>query len=365
MKRRDFIKNTSIMGTAILAAPSLLSAKAQNPFNITDDVRIFSLKNSYNLPFSKETTRLWIPLPMDKPYHRLVKLSYNGNYKKAFIGYDNPYDTKALYVEFEGGSKQNKVDLFFDVAMQQRSVNLDAANGSTNYSKEVEVFLKGTPHVPVSNFLKEFVSDIVTEKMTPLEKARAIYDWTTENMYRDPDVIGCGLGDADRILREKAFGGKCTDISSVFVALCRNAGVPAREVFGLRAGQSKISNSCGKADEFGFALNTKWQHCRAEFYLNGCGWVPCDPADVTKVKLQEDLSSQSQKLKDVKEYFFGNWEMNWVGFNYARDFILNPKPTQFPLNMFNYPYAEAGEDVLNYYQPKEFGYSYTSQEVKK
>ena len=27
---------------------------------------------------------------------------------------------------------------------------------------------------------------------------------------------------------------------------------------------------------------TGGQHCRAEFYVDGLGWVPTDPADVTK-----------------------------------------------------------------------------------
>ena len=48
------------------------------------------------------------------------------------------------------------------------------------------------------------------------------------------------------------LGGKCADIHSVFVALARAAGVPAREIFGLRL-------PSGKTGEI-----TKWQHCWAE-----------------------------------------------------------------------------------------------------
>jgi hypothetical protein len=51
-----------------------------------------------------------------------------------------------------------------------------------------------------------------------------------------------------------------------------------------------------------------------------------------------------------------------MAFNYARDFILTPKPTQYPLNMLGYPYGEIGEDALDYYDPKSFSYTYTSQE---
>ncbi len=33
---------------------------------------------------------------------------------------------------------------------------------------------------------------------------------------------------------------------------------------------------------------TKAQHCRAEIYLDGIGWVATDPADVRKVMLEEE-----------------------------------------------------------------------------
>ena len=63
-----------------------------------------------------------------------------------------------------------------------------------------------------------------------------IYDWTCENTYRDPKTRGCGAGDVCALLKNP--GGKCADIHSVFVALARAAGVPAREVFGIRWGKN-------------------------------------------------------------------------------------------------------------------------------
>ena len=244
----------------------------------------------------------------------------------------------------------------------QKTRDLKLANGDTNYPKDVQTYLKGTAHIPVNDKMKAYTQNIIKDAKTPLEKAQAIYDWTVTTMYRDNSVIGCGVGDAGKAIEEKIFGGKCTDISSVFVALLRNADIPAREVFGIRAGKSKISKVCGKADENGLAKITGGQHCRAEFYLGGLGWVPADPADVTKVRLAENLTNEDQKVKDAKAFMFGNWEMNWVAFNYARDFVLNPKPAQYPLNMLGYPYAEIGEDAQNYYDAKSFAYSYISQE---
>lgn len=364
MQRRTFLKSAAVVGTTMAVTPSIvLSNTKSNPFGITKKPRKFTVTNSYDLEANDQIARLWIPLPLDSSYQKVLKISYDGNFDEAFISNNNPYNTKLLYAKWNKNSKSRKIVVTFDIIMQERTANLSKATNSTNFPEDVKQFLKGTAHTPVTKTLTQFANNLTKNSKTQLDKAQAIYDWTVENMYRDESVIGCGVGDASRIIEKKLFGGKCTDVSSVFVALLRNAGIPAREIFGIRLGKSMISKSCGKADEKGFAKITGGQHCRTEFYVDGAGWIPADPADVTKVRKQENLTNNDKKIKDLRKYFFGNWEMNWAAFNYARDFVLNPKPAQYPLNMLGYPYAEMDEDVLNYYNSKEFGYKYSSQEI--
>ena len=362
MKRRTFLKGSAILSSAVLLAPNFAFANEEkNPFGISTKPRKFSILNNYSINPSSEITQLWIPLPKDESYHKVVAFAYKGNFTEAKV-VKNDYDTRVLYVKWDKSDKKSELEVSFDVIMQERTTDFSTATSNTNYTSDIKVYLEGTTHVPVTSGLQDYAKNIIKNLKTPLEKAQAIYDWTVSTMYRDESVKGCGIGDAKKSIEEKIYGGKCTDISSVFVALLRNVGIPAREIFGIRAGQSKISNACGKADEKGFANITGAQHCRAEFYIDGLGWVPADPADVTKVRLAEKLTNEDQKVKDVKKYFFGSWEMNWVAFNSARDFILTPKPTQYPLNMLGYPYAEVGEDVLDYYDAKAFSYTYSSQE---
>lgn len=368
MKRRSFLKNTAIISGAIFVNPSFTFANEEykNPFGITSKARKFSITNSYEIKQDTlqngEITQVWIPLPKDDTYQKVVNFSFDGNFTDAKV-VKNEYDTRVLYAKWDKSNTKAVLDVKFSVVSQERTTDFSKATSNTNYPEEIKVYLNGTTHTPVTKFLTDHVNEITKNSVTPLEKAQAIYDWTVNTMYRDESVIGCGIGDASRSIEEKIYGGKCTDISSVFVALLRNARIPARETFGIRVGQSKISDACGKANEQGFANITGAQHCRAEFYIDGIGWVPCDPADVTKVKLAEKLANGDKKLQDVRKYFFGSWEMNWIGFNSARDFILNPKPTQYPLNMLGYPYAEVGEDALDYYNAKNFSYTYLSQEV--
>lgn len=360
MNRRVFLAKSALLLGLLVGANSFAVASS---IDVKEAIRTFSLTNTYELKYEKEDTNLWIPLPLNSEYQTMAKLKYNGNFDEANV-VNNPYDTKLLHVKWNKSNKNaRELKVTFNVATTTRATEFKKATNSTNYPDDVKVFLAPTEHIPVDNTIKEFLVPIIKNATTPLQKAKAIYEWTATNMHRDPDVIGCGIGDAKRAIEEKLFGGKCTDISSVFVALLRNANIPAREVFGIRVGKSNIAKSFGGADEKGFANITGSQHCRSEFYLDGIGWVPADPADVTKVRLAEKLTNEDKRVQDIKEYLFGSWEMNWIAFNYARDFILEPKPVQFPINMLGYPYAENGEDVINYYDPKSFSYSYTSQEL--
>lgn len=73
---------------------------------------------------------------------------------------------------------------------------------------------------------------------------------------------------------------------------------------------------------------------------------------------------QDADVQAVNAYLFGNWEMNWVGFNYGRDFELYPATEQGAMNNFGYPYAEVDGDPINFYDPKAFSYTYVATEQR-
>src|SRR5256885_10738243 len=87
------------------------------------------------------------------------------------------------------------------------------------------------------------------------------------------------LGDIRFMLETGDLGGKCADLNALFVGLARASGLPARDVYGIRVARSELGyKSLGAWSDH----VTKSQHCRAEVYLEGYGWVPVDPADVRK-----------------------------------------------------------------------------------
>jgi transglutaminase-like putative cysteine protease len=125
-------------------------------------------------------------------------------------------------------------------------------------------------------------------------------------------------------------------------------------MFGMRIAESNVSKSLGRSGDV-----SKAQHCRAEFYVAGYGWVPVDPADVRKVMLEEQLPLEDAVITRLRERLFGTWEMNWVGFNYARDFRPSPEAKE-PMNFLMYPEAETKAGPLDGTDPEYFHYKITA-----
>ena len=293
---------------------------------------------------SKET-KLWIPYPVTDKNQTVSDIKVSGDFAASGVYTDASNGTAILYAEWPVHAKSRK--LSFSAAVDRKEVrqkNLPATEPAWNRADYAE-YLKPTSLGPIDGEVKKLADLITKGHTTVLAKARAIYDWCCSNMYRDPATVGCGKGDVCSLLNKP--GGKCTDISSVYIALCRAAGVPAREVFSVRLGK-KVEEDV-----------TTYQHCWAEFFLPGYGWVTADPADVRKAMLVEKLELNNLKAKEYREYFWGGIDAYRLVIAVGRDIVLNPPQAGAPLNTFGYPYAEVGGTPLDFYQPKGFAYTYS------
>jgi transglutaminase-like putative cysteine protease len=88
--------------------------------------------------------------------------------------------------------------------------------------------------MPTDGIVKKTAMEVTKGAQTDVDKVRRLYDWMVANTYREPKVRGCGTGDIKAMLETGNMGGKCGDINALFVGLCRAAGVPARDVYGIR-----------------------------------------------------------------------------------------------------------------------------------
>lgn len=298
---------------------------------------------------SDKVVRLWIPYPVSNQEQMVSHIRVSSDSAHTAVYTVPANGTELLYAEWPEGSKSRKLTLAFEVARDELLHGDLPIKAPVWNPADYAEYLAPTSIGPTDGAVKELADKIVSGKTSVLERARAIYDWTVENMYRDPDTRGCGKGDVCYLLIRP--GGKCTDISSVFVALCRAAGVPAREVFGLRLGKKAQQDI------------TTWQHCWAEFFLPGYGWVPADPADVLKAMLVEKLKLDSPRIVELREYFWGGVDAYRFQLSSGRDLVLNPVQAGEPLNTFGYPYAEVGGKALDFYAPENFVYRFSFKEL--
>ena len=308
-------------------------------------------------------TRVWLPTPLvDMPYQRT-----SGDTYRADAGFvemvERPADSIDMLVAEWPSGVTPLLKMTSRVATRSHAVELSTPSVPPPLDmRPFERFLRPTRTIPTDGLVKETASRITRGAGTDIERARAIYDWIVENTFREPKTRGCGLGDIRFMLESGNLGGKCADINALLVGLCRASGIPARSVYGLRVAPTRLD-----AKSLGLTSTdaTRAQHCRAEVYLTGFGWVPVDPADVRKVILEEppgNLSPNDPIVRSVKARLFGAWEMNWIAFNTAHDVQL-PGARRGPINYFMYPQAETVNGRIDSLDPDGFQYSITVREL--
>jgi transglutaminase-like putative cysteine protease len=331
--------------TLLLLAMGMLVGVA--PAGAQDRSGVVTLDVDLSAQVTGKDARLWLPYPVSDADQSVTDITVSGDFGESAVYTDTANGNPMLYAAWPKNAASRKLTLTFHVDRREvmyRNLEKERAWDPADYRK----YLAPTSLGPIDGEVKKLAEKIVVGKKGVLEKAQAIYDWTCENMFRDPDTKGCGKGDVCALLHKP--GGKCTDISSVYIALCRAAGVPAREVFGIRLGKTTTQDI------------TTWQHCWAEFYLPGTGWVPVDPADVRKAMLVEKLKPEDARTKELHAYFWGGIDPYRMKLAVGRDLVLNPPQSGPSLNTFGYPYAEIGGTPIDFYNPKAFVYTITYRE---
>ncbi len=295
---------------------------------------------------SEDVVKLWFPYPTSNQYQTIEDVQIFGNHDFTEIVKDSESGTIMLYAEWNGPTEAPTLTYSFNISRTE-IIRKNFPEKEGPIPVEIEKYLLPSARIPINGTVKKETDKAITDEDTILRKAIAIYDYIVENGVRDPTIIGCGDGNpCDSI--EEGISGKCADIHSVFVAMARCAGVPAREIFGTRI--SKDGDITGN------------YHCRAEFYLPGYGWVPVDPSDVRKTMLKENLPLDDSRTNEVREYYFGAQTETYVDFYSGRDITLCPAQSSGPVNYFMYPFAEVNGEPLDHLLQQELQYHVRFQE---
>jgi len=239
---------------------------------------------------------LWIPYPGSDEHQRISDVAIEGDFDSSGVYFDRLYKTPILHAKWtvDSADKEKKYYLNLSLHVARSRVVAEKSLPTAGFEErpwnevDLDLFLRSTSLAPIEGNVVKTANLVAGDSKSVVEKAHKIYNWVVENTYRDAGIVGCGDGDVCAMLSKKLgeIGGKCTDIGSLFIAICRAAKVPCREVFGIRLGKT-----------FGESVISGWQHCWCEFFVPGHGWVPVDPSDVRLKMLTENLP-----LKGSKKY---------------------------------------------------------------
>lgn len=362
MQRRQFLQ----LSTIAASAGSFSTAFAAIPAP-SANWRSFEVTTTVDLSEKTAQSKVWIPVPAAElpGYQRTLDVSFNApGATKAELFTLPGTDVRMIAVQWDKANAAHTVSVTSRIAVLDREINLGNAGTARKLpAAALQPYLQPTSLAPLDGIVKETADKIQADAGNPQDavaKARAIYEWMVANCTRNGSVAGCGTGDVRYTLTSGNLSGKCADLNGLFTALSRASGVPARDVYGVRVDDSVHGfKSLGKSGDI-----SKAQHCRAEFYANGYGWIPVDPADVAKVMLEEQpggLPKDAPKVRAARAMLFGGWEGNWMAYNTAADVRL--PGTDKAVGFFMYPHGETAQGRLDSLDPAHFAYRITSKKL--
>ena len=279
-----------------------------------------------DIPSGAKRVRVWIPVPQTDQ-HQTVRVLAVKSPVKTRITQEPEYGNRMMYAEIQNPA-QGKAEFTVEYTIMRREFSrgdyeqlkqTDRKPGVVSAS--MTRLLAPDTLIPTDGKIKELAVEVTGSQTGAVAKAKAAYDYLFTNMRYDKTGTGWGRGDV--LYACDAKKGNCTDFHSLFIAMARSQGIPARFEIGFPLPPDKHS-----AEIAGY-------HCWAEFFEPQHGWIPVD-------------ISEAWKHPEKKDYFFGAHDDNRVEFTMGRDLELSPKQDGKPLNYFVYPYVEvAGKEYPN------------------
>lgn len=283
----------------------------------------YSIKIS-DIPTDSRSVLVYFPIPQSDVHQEVTDVNIESPFAYAFL-MDNEYGNKIARIEASDISGEEfEVKFSFRVDRNNVSALGGSQRGIDTPSSLMRARLLAPDRlVPLDGPVLEACNEALRNGQTDLEKARAIYDYVVSTMAYDKSGTGWGRGDV--LYACDARTGNCTDFHSLFIAMARASGIPARFVMGFPV--PKLEKG-GEISGY---------HCWAEFFTSDLGWVPVD-------------ASEANKRPEMREFYFGNLDNNRVAFTIGRDLVFDEKNISEPSNYLIYPLVVIDGEIYADYE---------------
>ena len=341
-------KDLTMFVLSIAAVSASLTLAA--PTTIDPDIvetRIVDLTQTVTLndiPAGTKQVRLWVPIPSDRSWQRVlsrevvsapgtgaVERQSEGRGEFVYVTIDRPTETTATVV--------------VKCTVEREGVHFPLENASLGGTIQPVMFeesLEVNAPLMEANAKIKAIADQVCGSETDVAKQAqllmaAVAD-KADHYSKDPSKPKCGRGSAEDCLVQG--GGCCTDLHSLFIALARARGIPARLQYGYRMLDAKA----GAEYDPGY-------RCWIEFFVPGTGWVPTDIVAADGVD-----AAHPQKWDSLSATRVWLWE--------GRSFELTPVNKSGPVDTMICGWAEIDGKPVDVLPAKDGSPSKLGRKVK-
>ncbi|MDR1894033.1 MAG: IPT/TIG domain-containing protein [Spirochaetales bacterium] len=266
----------------VMEGPVVKSYTGGKGYQITYGIDIYNPRGS-----PEGVLDLWVPgLPPGQEQRRIERLrSHEPVWEDG---------RKMGRYHFEGIALRGDIRLEFTYWLERYALETQVVPGASfspyNTGRTLyTVYTAPDPLIPREPALAARAVSLARRPANPYLKARALYDFVLQSLVIDPAPPAL----TPALVLERGRGG-AYDYALLFCALARGAGIPARPVSGCLIGTDKR------------AVKHYW----AEFYLEGQGWIPVDPALGDGLRFWAFPSQDSPE-----EYYFGGLDDRRITFS--------------------------------------------------
>lgn len=234
-------------------APPVLEKRFPSTFHVTQAVTL--RRNTMDLSAAQDPEFiLAVPFPRSNEYQEVRNFQASSGEILYFP------ETHDGYVRVKFTSPPKELLISYDLVTYRIFTRWERLKPLADYDRSTPEYQTHTRSYgriePGHREIAEAAKQLRKQSKTDLEYIRKAYLWVQQKLkwkvtgryFKIDEIFQNGGGDSGAL-------------STVFIALLRNQGIPSRYMTGVKFGETKPEN-----------------HVWAEFYLEGQGWFPADPS---------------------------------------------------------------------------------------
>ena len=301
--RPAFFPRSAVLFLALAAAALPLRLAAETAAPVTTTYHVEQNVTLSEIPAGAKTVKWWISIPNDDRYQEVLDfnvVSAPGTWRTVT---EPDHGNRFMLVEVAApaaGSLTTKVEFL----LRRRSVftEIDPAKAGPITDSHRLLFVdemrQDAPHMQASPRIVKMANTACGIETNIAVQARQLLDAVADyadHYSKDPTKPRCSVGDAGDCMTNA--GGCCTDMHSLFIALARSRGIPARLQMGYRLREA----NAGKEVDPGY-------RCWAEYFVPNYGWVSADiveaddPKGLGRTRWFSGLTERRLWLNEGREF---------------------------------------------------------------